>query len=305
MLKDRKVYINGKFVEWDQANVHLMSHSFARGSAIFEVISFHKTERGPAVFRLDEHVNRLFGTGDLLFMELPLSKQATQEAVLETVKRNHLEKGFIKLVCYYGEIAFEVNPPKRTLDMCIVAVDPSIDLEGLDLYSSKPFSACISKWRKLHPETIPVEAKAAGNYLNSMVALQDAKRRGFDFGIMLDTEGFLAEASTESIFLVKDGVLMTPALGTILQGISRKSLLEAAGQIGIRTVEKRLRPEALLEADEAFMSCSPQKIVPLQRIENRVLERVPGPVTSKLMALLPEIYSGKDMRFKDWLFPVK
>lgn len=305
MLKDRKVYINGKFVEWGQAGVHLMSHSFARGSAIFEVISFHKADRGPAVFRLDEHVNRLFGTADLLSMKLPLSKQATQEAVLETVKINQLEKGFIKLVCYYGEIVFEVSPPDRPLDMCIVAVDPSIDIEGLDLYTSKTLSVCVSKWRKLHPETVPVESKASGNYLNGMVALQDARRRGFDLGIMLDTEGFLAEGSAESIFLIKDGVLMTPALGTILQGITRKSLLDTAGRVGIRTEEKRLKLEALLKADEVFVSCSPQKIAPIQRVENRVLERVPGPITEKLMGLLGEICSGKDPRFKDWLFPVR
>lgn len=304
MLTDRKVYLNGEFVQWHQATVHLMSHSFARGSAIFEVMSFHKTDRGPAVFRLDEHLKRLFRTAELLDMKLPLPREGIEEGVLETVKVNQLERGFIKLVCYYSDIAFSVSPPEAPLDVCIVAVDPGIDLPQLDLYAPRPISACISRWRKLHPETVPVESKAAANYLNGMLALRDAKRRGFEVGIMLDTEGFVAEASAESVFLVSGGTLLTPALGTILQGISRKSLLEAAGKIGIKTAEKRIRPESLLEAEELFTACSPQKIVPIERIEDRKLSPVPGPMTSKLIDLFEGICSGRDVRFKDWLFPV-
>jgi len=291
MLTDRTIFLNGQFVEWEKATVHIMSHSFSRGSAIFEVLSFHQTEDGPTVFRLDEHINRLFRTAELLSMEISLSKEALQDAVLETVKINNLSKGIIKLVCFYHEIAFEILCSQKTLDVCIVAVDPALDI-GEFSPPSEGISACICKWRKLHPETVPVEAKVAANYLNGMMARQEAKRRGFDVGITLDTAGFVAEGSIESVFLIKDGILTTPVLGTILQGITRKSILEAADLLDIETVEKRVKPEALMEADEVFFSCAPIKLMPVKRIESKDLQGVPGPVTMTLRTLFEEICSG-------------
>lgn len=305
MLSDRTVYLNGEFVEWEKATAHIMSHSFARGSAIFEVVSFHRTKGGPVLFRLDEHVHRLSRTAELLSMRLPLSKEALGQAVLETVKTNGLDEGFVKLVCYYHEVAFEILCSQETLDVCIVAVDPALDLPGVSLVPAEGASACICKWRKLHPETVPVEAKVAANYINGMVARQEARRRGFDLGVMLDTEGFVAEGSIESVFLVHDGVLMTSPLGTVLQGITRKSILEAADFFDIKTAEKRIRPETLLAADEIFFSCSPEKVLPVNRIENRTLQNAPGPVTKRLIQGFKEICSGENPRFKDWLFPVR
>jgi len=304
MLSDRKVYLNGEFIDWEKATVPIMSHSLARGSAIFEVMSFHETDEGPAIFRLDEHVQRLFRTAELLSMELPLTREALAEAVRATVKTNNLTSGAIKLVSYYREIAFEVLSSQKTLDICIAAIDPSLDLGGLSYGKPEGLSACVSRWRKLHPETVPVEAKVAANYLNGMVARLDCQKRGFDMAIMLDTEGFVAEGSTESVFFVNDGVLTTSALGTVLQSITRKSLLEAAQVMGIQTAERRMRPETIMEADEIFFSCSPHKIAPVKRIEDRTIEAVPGPVTIKLMRGLDDICSGKDPRFRDWLFPV-
>ena len=305
MLSDRTVYVNGNFVEWDKAQVHILSHGFSRGSAIFEVMSFHETKKGPAIFRLDEHIHRLFRTAELLSMQLALSEEALQKAVLATVKTNHLNSGIVKVVCYYHDIVFEILPPQRTLDTCITAIDPVLDLGGLSLTASDGLSTCICNWRRLHPETVPVEAKVAANYLNGMMARLESKQRGFDTGIMIDTEGFIAEGSLESVFFVKDDILTTPALGTVLQGITRRSLLEAAEFTHIKTAEKRVKPEVLLDADEIILCCSPAKIVPIKRIEKRVMQNVPGPVTRKLVALFDEICSGKNPRFKGWLFPVK
>jgi branched-chain amino acid aminotransferase len=305
MLSDRTVYLNGKFVEWEKATVHILSHGFARGSAIFEVMSFHETKKGTAIFRLDEHIYRLFRTAELLSMELPLTKEALTEAVRTTVKANNLASGAIKLVCYYRDIAFEILPPQKTLDVCIVAIDPALDLGGLSYEKPKGLSACVCRWRKLHPETVPIEAKVAANYLNGLMARLDSQKRGFDMAIMVDTEGFVAEGSAESVFFVKDGVLETPILGTVLQSITRKSLLEVAQVMGIETAEKRVRPETLMEADEIFFSCSPQKIAPVRKIENRAIRSVPGPITKKLMTALDDICAGKQPRFKDWLFHVK
>jgi branched-chain amino acid aminotransferase len=303
MLEDRTVYLNGEFIAWDRANVHIMCHSFGRGSAIFEVLSLHETTSGPAVFRLDEHINRLYRTAGLLDMELPLEKKDFYWAVLETVRQNRARQGFIKIICFYPQISFEILPPQEKLDVAVFVVDPKQDLGGLDFPLEKGTTACLSRWRKLDPETVPVEAKAAANYLNGMMARAEARKRGFDHAIMLDTQGFIAEGGTESIFLVKEGVLMTPGLGTVLQSISRKSLLEVAPILGLQTREGRIKPDLLFEAEEIFFSGTPAKALSVRRIEERALESVPGPVCRKLTDVMAEIVAGRDERFKNWLFP--
>jgi branched-chain amino acid aminotransferase len=304
MLENRTVYLNGEFIAWDQAKVHLMCHSFGRGSAIFEVLSLHETQSGPAVFRLDEHIDRLYRTAKLLDMELPVGKKDFHSAVLETVRQNRARQGFIKIICFYPQISFEILPPQSKLDMSIFVVDPAEDLGGLDFPLEKGTTACLSRWRKLDPETVPVEAKAAANYLNGMMARAEAKKRGFNNVIMLDTQGFIAEGGTESVFLVKNGVLMTPSLGTVLQSISRKSLLEAAPALNLSTMEGRFKPDLLFEAEEIFFSGTPAKALPVRRVEERALEEVPGPVCKKLINVMTEIVAGREERFKHWLFPV-
>jgi branched-chain amino acid aminotransferase len=305
MIEDRMVYLKGEFVPWENANVHIMSHSFGRGSAIFEVISLHKTASGPAIFRLEAHVDRLFKSAEFLDMELPLSKEALCEAVAETVKRNGLEQGVIKLICFYPEFAFEILPPQKELSISIFAIDPDQDLGGFGNPFETGTTAYLSSWRKLDPRTVPVEAKAAANYLNGMVARAEAKKNGFEHAIMLDTEGFIAEGGTESVFLVKDNCLMTAATGTVLKSITRISILEAAREIGVECIEGQLKPELLFEAQEIFVSCTPFKVVPVKQINDRKLDNAPGPLTRKINELLETIAKGEDDRFKAWLFPVK
>ncbi len=304
MLEERIVYLDGDFVPWDRARVHLMCHSIGRGSAIFEVLSFHDTLNGTAVFRLDEHIERLFGTAGLLDMELPLSKEAFQEAALETISRNELKQGFIKIICYFSQIAFDILPPGKTLNVSIFAVDPSQDLKRKPYPFEKGTTAYISKWRKLDPETVPVEAKVAAHYLNGMMAKKEARKLGFEEAIMLDTQGFIAEGGTESIFLVKGGRLLTPGLGTVLQSISRKSVLELAGTLGIEAMQGRLPCDLFFASEEIFFSGTPIKVLPVRQINSRVLEEVPGPTTRKLFDTMQGIVAGKDDRFKTWLFPV-
>jgi branched-chain amino acid aminotransferase len=249
-------------------------------------------------------MDRLFRSAELLDMELPGTKQSVHEAVLEAVRRNGVREGFIKIICFYSQIAFEILPPQKKLDLSIFVVDPQEDLGGLKFPFDRGVSACISKWRKLDPETVPVEAKAAANYLNGMMARGEARKRGFDNAIMLDTQGFIAEGGTESVLLVKGGVLMAAGLGTVLASISRKSLLQVAQATGIPTFEGRLRPELFFEAEEILFSGTPNKALAIRQIENRVLEKVPGPLTQKLSALMNDIVAAKDDRFKSWLFPI-
>jgi len=304
MLEDRIVYLNGDFVAWDKATVHMMCHSFGRGSAIFEVLSLHDTIGGPAVFRLDEHIDRLFRTAELLDMEIPIPNEVLHKAVLETVKRNGLKDGLIKIMGYYPQISAGIIPPQKRLDMTIFALDPKEDMGGMDFPFAEGTTVCVSKWRKLDPQTVPVEAKAAANYLNGMMARGEAAKRGYQDAVMLDTQGFIAEGGTESVFLVKDGILMTPSPGTVLRSITRKSVLEVAWEMGIETFEGRLRPESLFEATEVFLSGTPMKVLPVRQVEDRTLADTPGPMTRQLFACFEDIVAGGNERFRDWLFLV-
>jgi branched-chain amino acid aminotransferase len=281
-----------------------MSHSFGRGSAIFEVISLHTTDSGPAIFRLQAHIDRLFKSAELLDMELPLAKEDLYKAVTGTVKRNGLQKGFIKMICFYPEFSVEILPPQKQLSVSVFAIDPEQDLGGIGLPFEEGTTLFISNWRKLDPLTVPIEAKASANYLNGMVARLEAKKNGFENAVMLDTQGFIAEGGTESAFLVKDNRLMTPATGTVLKSITRMSILEAAKTVGIDCFEEQLKPELLFEAEEIFLSCTPFKVLPVRQINDRKMENAPGPLTRKIADLLDDIGSGNDDRFKDWLYPV-
>ena len=304
MIENRIVYLNGEYVSWENATVHIMSHSFGRGSAIFEVISLHATASGPAIFRLQAHIDRLFRSAELLDMELPLSSEELCEAVAGTVKRNALQKGFIKMICFYPEFAVEILPPQKQLTVSIFALDPDQDLGGIGLPFEEGTTVYVSNWRKLDPRTVPIEAKASANYLNGMVARLEAKKNGFENAVMLDTQGYLAEGGTESAFIVKDKKLMTPATGTVLKSITRMSILEAAKNAGIECIEGQLKPELLFEADEMFLSCTPFKVLPVRQLNDRKLENVPGPITGKIAELLDDISTGNNNDFKNWLYMV-
>jgi branched-chain amino acid aminotransferase len=298
------VWINGGFVKWPEARVHMMSHSFARGSTIFEVISFYATASGAAVFRLEDHIVRLLRSAELLDMELPGGHDSLCRAVLDTVRRNHLLEGVIKVVGYYPQFALDIQPPQKRLDLAVFAMDPSQDLERHEFSFERGTTAGIARWRKLDPETVPVEAKAAANYLNGMIARLDVQKRGLEDAVLLDTQGFIAEGATESVFLVKQGRLLTPSLGTVLDSITRRSILQVARHLGVETCEGRLRPELLFEADEIFFANTPFKVIPVRRMEHREMPAVPGPLQRRLREILQRIAAGQEPSFAGWIYPV-
>jgi len=304
MLEDRIVFLDGDFIAWNHATVHVMSHSFSRASAIYEILSLNESSLGPSVFRLDEHIDRLFKSAELLHMELPIPPPRLREVVLDTVRRNSLSEGIIKITAFYPQIAIDILPPTGKLSVCVIALDPHEGLAGSGSSLDHGTTICISRWRKLAPETVPIEAKVTANYLNGMLARLEAVKRGFEYVIMLDTSGFISEGATESVFLVKDGRLMTPSLGTVLESITRKSVLQIAAHLGIETVEEQLLPGFLYEAEELFLSSTTFKVHPVRQIESRVLENTPGPVTSKVSTTMDQIVAGQEKRFKKWLFPV-
>ncbi len=301
MNNDSKVWLNGKLIPWSEATVPLLSHGFSRGSAFFEVFGVHVGPAGPMAFRMNQHLKRLMGSAELLEMELAYSTEEIVAAVKNTVAANNLGRGLIKMLAYWGEEAIINLVLDSKLDLAIFAIPKSDDLK-LDQAGS--ISACISKWRKIHPETVPVGAKACSNYLNGYLIRKDANNRGFDLGLALDTDGFLAEGSIESVFIVKDGVLKTPPLGRILSSITRMSILEAVPGIGIPVQEGPITAEELFTADEIFTCHTGIKVEPICRFEDRELE-APGPVTRQVNQLMDGIIHFEDERFMDWFQPLE
>jgi len=300
MVKKGKVWLNGEMIPWEKATVPLLSHGFSRASAIFEVFGTHVGPKGTMAFRLDEHLRRLLKSAALLGMELAFSTDKIVEAIKTTVKENKFGRGLVKILAYWSEEAVIQLVLDSPLDVAILTIPESREL-GLD--NPKPISACLSKWRKIHPETVPVGAKACSNYLNGYLARKDANNRGYDVGLMLGTDGLLAEGSIESIFIVKDGVIRTPPLGRILSSITRLSILQAAPKIGIPVMESSITAEELWAADEIFTAHTGIKVSPISRLEDKVL-KAPGPATGNLMQLMNKILCFEDERFMDWFQPL-
>lgn len=296
MNNKNKVWFNGKMIPWHEATVPLLSHGFSRGSAIFEVFGIHESPDGPVAFRMDEHLKRLMKSASLLGMEMAYSTNEISEAVAEIVKTNDLGRGLIKMLAYWGEEAIIDLVLESKLDLAIFAIPASEEL-GMD--KTQPITACLSKWRKIHPETVPVAAKASSNYLNGYLARRDAFNRGFEVGLMLGTDGFLAEGSIESVFLVKDGILKTPPLGRVLSSITRLSIIKVAPMIGIPISEEPILQEELFTADEIFTSHSGVKVSPVARFEDRILP-APGPITKQVIGQMNNIINFSDDRFNDW-----
>ena len=300
MNSDQQVWINGKMVPRREATVPILSHGFSRGSAIFDVLGVHAGPDGPMAFRLDDHLKRLMKSAELLQMELAYTTEEIIEAIKATVRANGLGRGIIKILAFWGDEAIIDLVLDARLDVAVFAIPESAELV---LDKQHAISVCLSKWRKLHPETVPVGAKACANYLNGYMARRDAVSRGFDIGIMLGTDGFLAEGSTESVFIIKDGVLMTPPVGRVLSSITRKSVLEAAPQINQPVVERPITSGELYAADEMFTVHTGTKVEAVARFEDRQLE-APGPVTTRVMKLINDIMQFKDERFLHWFQPL-
>jgi branched-chain amino acid aminotransferase len=300
MSRDEKVWLNGTLISRQAAVVPLLSHGFSRASAIFDVFRVYPGPGGPVAFRADAHIRRLMKTAELLGMKLAYGPGEILQAVKEAIRANDMQSGMVKILAYWGQETLLELVLDSPLDMAVFAI---ADDKPFDPGAVKPISACLSKWRKIHPETVPVGAKACANYLNGYLVRKDANSRGYDVGLSLGTDGFLAEGSIESVFIVKDNVLKTPPLGRILSSITRMSILEAAPQAGIATREVPITAAEALAADEMFTSYTSIKVSPVARFEDHDLP-APGPVTRQVMELMNAILQFKDERFADWLQPL-
>jgi branched-chain amino acid aminotransferase len=298
MIKKRQVWRNSGFIEWEKATIHVLSHALSRGSAIFDVLRVNETEAGPAAFRLSEHLDRLFYSAKLLGMKIGYSKEEIQKAVLETAKMNALSQGLIKIMAYWSEETILKLVPDAELDIDIFAIPDAVESPSQDKLLSR---ACISKWRKIPPECSPVKAKACAHYLNGMLAHADAQSRGCDIPILLDENGFIAESAIKALFMVQDGILITPNQGWTLKSITRQTIMEIAYGEGIDVDERPVRAKEFPAMDECFASGSAHMVQAIGQVDDHVFKGAPGPLSMRISELCQKVVTGKLERYKKWL----
>jgi branched-chain amino acid aminotransferase len=294
-----KIWMNGELVDWKEAKIHVLTHALHYGSAVFEGIRCYKTPDGPAVFRLKEHISRLFDSAKIYFMELPYSPEELRTATKEMIKANGLEECYIRPIAFRGYGEMGLNPLQAPIDVAIAAWPWGTYLgeEGL----KNGIRAKISTFQRISPNILPPMAKATGQYLNSIMAKIEATSMGFDEAILLDYRGFVSEGPGENIFIVKDGIIYTPPLhASILKGITRDSIIKIADDMGRRVVETDITRASLYLADEAFFTGTAAELTPIREIDGHDIGK-PGEITKKIQDKFFEITRGKDKNYKEWL----
>lgn len=299
------IWKNGQLVSWENATVHVSAHALHYGSGVFEGIRCYEAEFGPAVFRLDEHLERLFKSAAVYGMRIPYTHNELRDAILEVISANEYRACYIRPICYFGSASLGVNPRACPVEVSILAWTwPAyLGSQGLE----KGIRVTVSPWRKFHSTMMPTTAKACGQYLNSILAVTEAADRGFDEALLLDLDGRLAEGSGENLFVIKDGVIMTnSAADSILMGITRDAVLDIARELEFPVKTKPLDLEDLLNADEAFFTGTAAEITPIREVDGRVIGGgTRGAITTKLQATFFDAVEGRDARFRKWLQPVE
>jgi branched-chain amino acid aminotransferase len=300
----KKIWMNGRLVDFADAKIHAFSHVFHYGSGMFEGARLYKTKHGSAAFRLDDHIKRLYDSCKVYRMEIPYTPAQLREAIFETIRANGFEECYIRPLVYRGMGALGVNPFGSSVDVLIAVwrwgkyLGPEAVEKGVDV--------CVSSWNRMAPNTFPAMAKATGNYLNSQLIKMEAITNGFAEGIALDGMGRISEGSGENVFLVSDGKILTPPLtGSILHGITRESVITLAKDAGYTIVEQPMAREMLYIADEVFFTGTAVEITPV-----RSVDRIPvgagkrGPVTERLQKDFFALVRGDAEDRYGWLTPL-
>ncbi len=292
--------MNGSFVKWTEAKVHVLAHSLHYGTGVFEGIRCYKTDAGPAVFRLQEHVDRLFDSSHILQMPIPFSREVVVEAILETVRVNRIDACYIRPLAYIGYGAMGIYPADNPVELAI-AVWPWGSYLGDDGLKNG-IRVKISSFNRPHVNATMVRSKTTANYANSLLAKREALKDGYDEALLLDIDGYVAEGSGENVFIVRKGLIKTPPLTSILEGITRDTVMQIAVERGLRLEEERFTRDELYIADEAFFSGTAAELTPIREVDNRRIGTgKPGPVTKELQAAFFDIVHGRDSRHEDWL----
>ena len=298
MRETEKIWMNGELVDWADAHVHVGVHGLHYGSGVFEGIRCYETEEGPSVFRLLDHLKRLESSARLLYMELPYSVEEIRAATHELIAVNGLPECYVRPIAFYGYGELGVSTAGNPVEVVIMSWPWGAYLGEDSL--RRGITAKISSWKRIGPNVIPHVAKATGIYLNSMLATTEAKRAGYDEAILLTDDGYVADGPGENIFVVKDGIIVTPPLSTsILPGITRESVIEIGRELGYDVEEHSLIRSDLYLADEVFMTGTAAEVTPVRAVDDHELGV--GPVTLELQKVYLDAVRGRDSRWSHWL----
>jgi branched-chain amino acid aminotransferase len=299
MRETEKIWMNGALVDWADATVHVGVHGLHYGTGVFEGIRCYETEKGPAVFRLTDHLERLHNSAKLLYMDIPYSIDELRAACMEVIGTNGLPECYLRPIAFFGYGELGVATAGNPVDTVIMSWPWGAYLgdEGM----KNGIRVKVSSWKRVGPNTIPHASKATGIYLNSMLAVTEANRAGYDEAILLTDDGFIADGSGENVFVVKDGTIATPPLSTsILPGITRDSVIQIAQDLGYAVEEKNLIRSDLIFADEVFMTGTAAEVTPIREVDDREIGP-PGPVTKELQTAYLDTCRGRSERWAQWL----
>jgi branched-chain amino acid aminotransferase len=290
------IWHNGKFVPWNEAQVHALTHTLHYGGGAFEGIRFYKTENGPAIFRLEEHIDRLFYSSETIGMELPYTREELKDVMIELVAMNHIDQGYIRPLSYYGYGKVGVNPLGNPVEMMIACWPWGAYLphDRVDIKTSK--------YIRVHPRSTVADAKLCGHYLNGILASLELRGTHYHESLFLDFEGNIAEGAGENLFMVKDDVIYTPSLGNILAGITRETIMEILGDMGFEVVETTITLEEAYAADEIFFTGTAAEVTPVRSIDDHIIGNDEmGPVSAKVKKFYHALIRGQLPKYQHYL----
>jgi branched-chain amino acid aminotransferase len=300
-VRDGFIWLDGELVPWQDAKVHVLTHTLHYGMGVFEGVRAYETAKGPAIFRMKEHTDRLFNSAHIMNMKIPFSKDEVNAAQIAAVKENNLPHAYLRPMAFYGSEGMGLRAHNLKVHLMVAAWEwPAyMSPEALEL----GIKVRTSSYTRHHVNITMCKAKANGNYINSMLALNEALSGGADEALLLDNEGYVAEGSGENIFVIKGQVLYTPELTSCLDGITRKTIIQLAEERGYTVREKRITRDEIYVADEAFFTGTAAEVTPIRELDGRIIgEGKRGPITEQLQAVYFDLVRGKlDDDYGDWL----
>lgn len=300
-VRDGFIWLDGELVPWEEAKVHVLTHTLHYGMGVFEGVRAYETAKGPAIFRLKEHTDRLFGSAHILNMKIPFSKDEINAAQISAVKENNLPHAYLRPMVFYGSEGMGLRAHNLKVHVMVAAWEwPAyMSPEALEL----GIKVRTSSYTRHHVNITMCKAKANGNYINSMLALNEALSGGADEALLLDNEGYVAEGSGENIFVIKNNILFTPELTSCLDGITRRTIIQLAEERGYTVREKRITRDEIYVADEAFFTGTAAEVMPIRELDGRIIgEGKRGPITEQLQSTYFDLVRGKlDDDYGDWL----
>lgn len=302
--RDGWIWLDGEMVPWREAKVHVLTHTLHYGLGVFEGVRAYKTEQGTAIFKLEQHTRRLFQSAHIMGMKMPLDEATINQAQIDVVRENGLDSAYLRPLCFYGSEGMGIRADSLGVHVMIAAWEWGAYLGEDNLKNG--IRIRVSSYTRHQVNSMMCKAKASGNYINSMLALQEAVNDGYDEALILDASGYVMEGSGENFFLVKDDVIYTPDLTSALNGITRKTIFTFAEELGIPIVERRITRDEVYIADEAFFTGTAAEVTPIREVDNRTIgSGSRGPITEKLQTMYFDQVHGRRTQHPEWLTYVR